>query len=90
MESTVTIKKDNVWNAIWQAKQLSGGQKLVAFLRALLPSPSPRSSKGTKKLAFVVGHNEYDKGALAPEPLLISEHPFNKKIGLRDGLPRTA
>jgi len=77
------LSTKEIYTLIWSANKTNLPQKIIASLRAMLPKSSPQSSFSGKKLAFVVGHNPYDKGAYAYPPLEISEWDLNKAIGLK-------
>jgi len=73
------VSKSDVWKAIWLAEN-KPMDKVVDFLRSLLPQYSPASSKGRIKVAVVVGHNSKATGAYAPHPVNKSEFEFNSLV----------
>lgn len=82
MEETITIRKRDIWEAIWLDENTAAG-KAADFLRAfLLPAPKAKvSTKGERRVAVVIGHNSRKTGAYAGSPVNKSEYQLNGETG---------
>lgn len=79
----VQISVKDIWKGIWLDDNRPQGVA-ADFLRSLLPSKtSVRSTKGTHKVALVVGHNKKASGAYAKGLINQSEFTLNSKVAKR-------